>query len=93
MTDPFTFWLRYARLCTALGETWMNAGLTIAARSGLIAQALARGGPLPAAEMTRMIVEKQTAALAAASAAIAPYQRATRANARRLSRGRPRRRH
>jgi hypothetical protein len=44
--------------------------------------------PWPIAEMVRMVEEKQKAALLATTAALAPYRRATRANARRLGRQR-----
>lgn len=88
MSDPSTFWLRGARLWMAVAETAAHAGLTIAARSAMLGTAALRGRAPPLAELTRMVVEKQAAALAATAGAVEPYRRATRANARRLSRRR-----
>jgi hypothetical protein len=88
MRDPLTHWLSAFRLWAAIYETWFHSGITIASRMNMVGGAMLAGRPLPAVELARMVEEKQHAALSSAIAAMAPYQRATRANARRLSRKR-----
>jgi hypothetical protein len=88
------FWLAWS-------ETAAHAGITIVLRSARMATDLARG-TVPVAECWRMVGEKQLAAVEAmtgawlvlpkadgmafATAALKPYRRRTRANARRLAR-------
>jgi hypothetical protein len=87
MGDPMALWRATAKLWWASAETAAQAWATIALRGAMVGRSVARGR-LPASELTRMVAEKQAAALASAAAAVEPYRRATRANARRLARKR-----
>ena len=91
-----------ARLWFAWNEMLFHAGVTVVLRSSRFGAALWTQGTLPTAECWRMVGEKQLAAAEAlvaawaalprgdpvrvANAALVPYRRHTRANARRLSR-------
>lgn len=86
MFDPWRAMMMSTQLWMRSAEMMWNAGFTIAARSAMMARAASGGTPWPAVEMMRMVTEKQTAALAAMTAALGPYHRATRSNARRLAR-------
>jgi hypothetical protein len=93
-----------ARFWLAWNETAFHAGITIALRLSRLATAVWSQNALPANECWKMVGEKQLAmveAMAAAwmalpkgdpysvaAAALSPYRRRTRANARRLSRRR-----
>ena len=97
-----------ARYWLAWNETAFHAGITIALRSYKFAAELLMRGAVPANEWWRMIGEKQLAAIESAALAwtappgsgpvelaariLRPYRRLTRANARRLSRPRRRKR-
>jgi hypothetical protein len=94
-----------ARFWLAWNETAFHAGITVALRSCKFATDYWMRGAFPANECSKMIVEKQIAAIEAMAAAwkalptndpvgigtavLRPYRRRTRANARRLSRSRP----
>src|SRR5262245_35390533 len=96
MQSPWPFYTRSLALWIEWNETAAFAFLTICLRSAMIASSLYTRGTLPAAEMMRMVGEKQIAAansvaaagVTVARSALRPYRRATRANAKRLSRRR-----
>jgi hypothetical protein len=87
-SDPWQLAMVAGQYWVSAAQTALYAGITINARLALMGQALLMGQPWPAAEMWRMVAEKQEAALRSASLALTPYHRATRANARRLMRRR-----
>jgi hypothetical protein len=88
MANPFQLALLATRHWLAMSEVMLHSSTTIAARLAMINGALWLGQPWPAAEMIRMVAEKQEAALKSATLALRPYTRATRANAQRLTRRR-----